>query len=655
MSLLEIKKIRLLIHEQTGPKVIELLQRLGILELTATTSKEELAQREKKVFSIDYTAGRVELAISFLSAYSKQSFLKEVLEQGRVAVSDQELEKTVHTFYYSDLVQETIDLSQNINNAKAKLRELDEEEKILGPWEDWETPLSYNLTTKETDTWLTRGSTSDLDNCTAELDDYSLVFYQRCSDQSLAVTFLHSDREVVRKMLSAHKIETVSLPARRGTPAEELERIKRARIKTNKYLESYHQQAKDLTVHLPKLKIIGDHLHWKKERFDTMYQLSGTASTLVLEGWIPISHLQDLEQQLCSITELYALEEVPAEDVTERPPSEIKNHALIEPFESVTRLYGLPSSGNLDPSPYLAGFFFVFFGICLSDVGYGLILAGLTSLTLYFYNIERSMASFMKLLMAGGISSILAGLLFGGYFGIDPQYLPQYLLYFQQFDPISNPLPIFYLALTLGVIQLLSGLILSIVREAKQGRLTEGLIDTLPWLAFFGALGWKAAELFEVIDAVGNLTTILIYLTLAAIVASKTWQSEGHIFKRLMMGILGLYGMVQYLSDTLSYSRLLALGLATSALAFSVNLIALVINEAVPYIGWILMIAVLVVGHIFNMAVNILSSFIHTARLQFVEFFGKFITDTERQLKPFQRQIRYTFPVTKSNSTSVSD
>lgn len=98
-----------------------------------------------------------------------------------------------------------------------------------------------------------------------------------------------------------------------------------------------------------------------------------------------------------------------------------------------------------------------------------------------------------------------------------------------------------------------------------------------------------------------------------------------------------------FFSNILSYSRLLALGLATSAIAFTVNMIAFTIKDmiSIPVVGWVLMVGVLIGGHIFNMAINILGAFIHSARLQFVEFFSIFITGSGKEFSPFQKKERY--------------
>jgi V/A-type H+-transporting ATPase subunit I len=134
---------------------------------------------------------------------------------------------------------------------------------------------------------------------------------------------------------------------------------------------------------------------------------------------------------------------------------------------------------------------------------------------------------------------------------------------------------------------------------------------------------------------IGNLAII----TAALIVITSARHGDGVIGK-IISGVGGLYAGVGHFSDILSYSRLLALGLATSALAFAVNLITSMVVD-VPYVGFILAALIFIVGHLFTLAINTLGAFVHSARLQFVEFFGKFIGGTGRSFAPLQRSAQY--------------
>lgn len=315
----------------------------------------------------------------------------------------------------------------------------------------------------------------------------------------------------------------------------------------------------------------------------------------------------------------------------------------MRPFEPITYLYGVPTAKDIDPTPYLAGFFFLFFGFCLSDVGYGIVLTASTATLLLRYTVPKDMALFLKLFMVSGVASFLGGLIFGGYMGIEMSLLPEWLQRLNLFNPLEDPLPIFALALMLGIIQILTGMVLAIVREAKNGSFREGLLSKGPWLSLFISIGFWISSVMEYVP--GDNAAIwlwMVYASLLAIVLTGGRKYKNP-FAKIAMGLTSLYESVNYLSDILSYSRLLAIGLATGALAFSINLLAMMAYEGIPYVGWLVLALIFVIGHFFNLAVNLLGAFIHTARLQFVEFFGKFIIGTGRAFTPFSRKCRYVF------------
>jgi V/A-type H+-transporting ATPase subunit I len=297
----------------------------------------------------------------------------------------------------------------------------------------------------------------------------------------------------------------------------------------------------------------------------------------------------------------------------------------------------MPGHKDLDPTLFLAGFFFLFFGLSLTDVGYGIFLMAVATMILTLFKVAPVVRTFAKLLLFMGLGSALVGLLFGGYLGIAPESLPSWLRAIQLFDPIGNPLPVFYLALGLGVFQVMVGMFLKIYSDARNGEMMNGILDQGPWLfVFFVAIAYLGVTTgYLYIIATPDQLINLIYVGLVLVVLASGRKGKT-ILEKVQSAALSLYASIGYFSDILSYSRLLALGLATTALAFAVNLIAEIVSGT-PVVGPVLAIVVLVIGHLFTLAVNTLGAFIHSARLQFVEFFGKFIAGTGREFKPLKR------------------
>jgi len=643
MSIVKMEKLRLYVHKSVGTPVFRAIQKLGIIEFTEIKNKESLRQEEKNIFEFNYASSRLDFAIEFLTKWEdcgkKSERIRRSLEGNKVFTTNKEIDEIANTFYWNDIVNSTQDLEEKMNDADTKLKALSDEVLILEEWKELDIALSNPLETKTTKTVFLIGEKDKKDELLSALKKASVLANIQLIDQGhFILTFFKKNTDISIKKITEYGFEIKELPKRRGTPAEEIERMNRAIVKNEKLKQELKKEAVVLAKNLPKLKIIGDHIFWKKEKHNLLSSAYKKNEVLVFEGWCPKLHTTTIENKIAEKTKLFALEKIPPEE-GEKPPVEIRNNVVIKPFEAITRLYGLPGSKDIDPTPFLAGFFFIFFGLSLTDVGYGFLLFITTATLLIFFKIPKDTKPIISLLMLGGISSFFIGMLFGGYLGVDIKYLPEWIQKIQKFDPIANPLPVFYLALTLGVIQIVFGLILKIVRDAKIGLIKEGLLDQGPWIALiFSLILFGASELGFILNS-SSFPLWFVYGSLVSLVLTQG-RKEDTIIKKFLMGVLSIYNSINFFSDILSYSRLLALGLATSALAFAVNLIA-GMASGVPYVGGILMVMILVVGHLFNLAVNLLGAFIHSARLQFVEFFGKFITDGGRSFNPFKREERY--------------
>ena len=645
MAIVAMEKIRLYVHKDAVTEALNAVQRLGIVEFNEVAEREGFEKAEKTVFEFNYVSSRLDFAVEFLSKYEQPATgwkkIKNALEGNKIFVSEKKIEELMQTFYFNEVIEKVEDLEEALNDVEGKIKDLKEEYALLSPWESVDVKLAALPETKSTKIYtLHAHSGEELAALANNLKGLDLLFHKETVSETRALlVFFKEDEEKIKKELVQSEIEIVGLPRRRGTPKEELERIERALKKAEKNRAALIKEAEKLVKYLPKLKIISDRILWKKEKHNLISAALKRSEVLAFEGWCPKDRIAALSEAIETKTPLFAIETIEP-DEGERPPVEIKNNKIVTPFETITRLYGLPGEKDLDPTPFLAGFFFIFFGLSLTDVGYGIFLALTTALALTFFKIPKGVRPMIVLLMLGGISSAIIGALFGGYFGIDMKHLPEWAQALQKFDPIANPLPVFYLALTFGVIQIMFGLVLKIMRDAKNGAVVDGILDNGPWLALFAAIIAFVLNKAGVVTIPGQALTASTYTALAALVLTQGRKERG-VFKKLTKGVFSLYDSINFFSDILSYSRLLALGLATSALAFAVNLIAQIVGDMIPYVGTILMVAVLIVGHLFNLAVNVLGAFIHSARLQFVEFFGKFITDSGRVFTPFKRKERY--------------
>ncbi|MDR2006550.1 MAG: V-type ATP synthase subunit I [Acidaminococcales bacterium] len=349
-----------------------------------------------------------------------------------------------------------------------------------------------------------------------------------------------------------------------------------------------------------------------------------TANTFCLNGWVRYDRQKEIQAAVASVTDAYEIVfRDPAED--EQPPTVTVNKKLIEPYEVITNLYSRPLYTGIDPNPLLAPFYFLFFGIMLSDAGYGIILTILLFLLCRLIKGDDVPGKLARVILMGAVSTIAWGAMFGGWFGMELRPL--------LFVPMNEPIKMLLLCYSLGALHLAAGMFLKMYMEIKRGNLFGALVDQFSWLTMLAGL---AAYVIlpdngaGLVLAAAGMLTILIF----------AGRENRNIFKRLLGGLTSLYNITGYISDVLSYSRLFALGLATGVIGMVVNTIAGML-WAVGLPGQIAAILVLLGGHSFNIAVNVLGAYVHTSRLQFIEFFGKFYEPGGKEFKPLAFRTRY--------------
>jgi V/A-type H+/Na+-transporting ATPase subunit I len=434
-----------------------------------------------------------------------------------------------------------------------------------------------------------------------------------------------------------------------------------------------------------------------RERFGT------TERTFMVSGWARESQRTELERALEAITadvDLTFEEPGPAD----KPPVVLENPWIFRPFEVLTNLYGLPRYDEFDPTPLLAPFFLAFFAICVGDFGYGLMLIAGAWYIKNKLDVAPGVEQFMDLLMFGGAGAMVVGVLFGSYFALDWGMVKGALPFLdavQVLDPL-NQLPTFLvLTIVLGLLQLFFGVLVAAYDLARRGDRASAFFDQISTILMFASIGvaaaipqiampaiiigigitaiFKGRALQAALGAEGAATWdralgmgwialliaaliawglrlsipvgwVLLGVTVVGLAVSKT-------VRRSLVGLLGglyaVYGMTAFIGDTLSYTRLAALGLSGGLVGMVFNTLAgLVMGGATGLFAkgglgilWGIVVVILaalvfVVGHVFNVVINLLGAFVHPARLQFVEFFSKFYEGGGRAYRPFAKRTK---------------
>ena len=317
-------------------------------------------------------------------------------------------------------------------------------------------------------------------------------------------------------------------------------------------------------------------------------------------------------------------------------PVLLHNNVFAEPVEGVLESFSMPGKGEIDPSPVMAVFYYIFFGMMLSDAAYGIIMAVICAVCLRkFKNMEDSMRKSLRMFFFCGISTTFGDLcrqLFRGCSQRVFQNLPGDGIRFAAlwFTPIDEPMRMLMFSLLFGVIHLFAGLFLSGVQLWRQKRYKDVLYDVVFWYLLVGGLIFllmstdmfaNIAQMEKLGGPVGTIASIAAAIGAIGILFTGGRESRNPV-KRLLKGAYSLYNVTGYLGDILSYSRLLALGLATRVIAEVINSMAVMGGGGV--VGLVVFTLVFLVGHTINIGINLLGAYVHTNRLQFVEFFGKF-------------------------------
>lgn len=401
-----------------------------------------------------------------------------------------------------------------------------------------------------------------------------------------------------------------------------------------------------------------DYFSMRIEKYDVLGRLWQSPHVFVITGYIPAESAPALEKELTEKFEAYVELETPAED--EDVPVKLKNNAFAAPVEGVLESYSMPGRKEIDPSTLMAVFYYFLFGMMLSDAGYGLLMViGCGIALAKFKNMEESLQKFLKMFLYCGISTVFWGAMFGSFFGDAVTVIGKTFFNVDiaipalWFTPLNEPMRLLLFSFLIGVIHLFAGLGAQFYQLARQGLWKDAVFDVVFWYMLVGGgiLYLLSMQMFaDMVSlgftlpaAVGTAGAIAAGIGAVGIVLTAGRESRSP-FKRLLKGLYGLYGVSSYLSDILSYSRLLALGLATGVIASVFNQMGAMLGNSPA--GVAVFVFAFLVGHTLNLGINVLGAYVHTNRLQFVEFFGKFFEGGSRKFNPFSAKTKY-FKITE--------
>ena len=649
MAILQMAKVMIVSHRSEATQLLEALQHSGLCQILnaeeAMVTKDwpELGVAAERPREIEELLGRLTRSVEFLKDYTQAPKGLASALAPRAVVGQEQYNDVVSDGSILDVVEQAGRCEATIEKLRTEIENLTGTLAELRPWAGLETPVEQIGRMQTTIALAGLLPSQSFEQVTEQFTQLGAVMQTvgtSNNKHACIVVCLNESLTEVNKQLRAADFEQINFEPMTGTAAALIDHYTEKLEQTREQLKAEYDQAGSLAVNLLKLQILCDHYANLLSREQTKGNAPATDQTVIFEAWTKKKDYRRLEKIVAGFAASNLARTKPGEG--EEIPVEIENSNVIRPFEVITRLYGMPQHFEVDPTAFLAPFFALFFALCLTDAGYGLIIMGLMILFI------KKMQGDKKLMWMLGICSAItvgAGALTGGWFGDAIQKFVPALAPVREsmmwFDPFEKPMMFFVLSLAVGYIHILTGLVIAFIHNLRQKDYIAAVCDQLTWLVMLNSIVIFGAGKSGVVPAsVGSFCGKLALVPAVTIFLFS--QREGGWGGRLGMGAYNLFSAIFYMGDVLSYLRLMALGMVTAGLAMAINVIAKITLD-IPYIGFLVMIIVLIGGHCFNLAISGLSAFVHTLRLQYVEFFPKFLVGGGKLFEPLHKEYTHIY------------
>ncbi|MBS3994290.1 MAG: V-type ATP synthase subunit I [Alkaliphilus sp.] len=623
-----------LLHELQKFKYVHFLN----LDKDAAIKQEGLrsVQVPESIVAVDEEISRVSYAIDILSKYHIRESGIKALKKGLEDFNFRELEEKANSIDYFPIYNKLRGLWAEKENLRQEIVHLETTKEELSPWIQLNSPIK-SLNFEQSEVFLGTIPKKLRERLNVDLSGTTYTYSEIVSEDkdNLYVLALSSkcEKEIVKEILRNNNFSKANLIGE-DSPQEEIFKINNRIKELHDEINAYENSIRDLTEHLPSLEIVYDYLLNKKLRVASSGKFLMTESVNVIKGYIPTDMEEDFTEAVkAALDNVYYLELVKAETDDPSVPILLKNSKFVQSFEALTGMYALPRYKEVDPTPFLAPFYLIFFGMMAADVAYGLIMLIGSFMALRKFNLVESTKKFVRFFYYLSFSVIIWGFLYGSVFG---GIIPMKAL----FNPAEDYQSLLILSIVFGLIHIFFALGLKAYMYIRDGKVLDAVYDVGFWvLALVGAIVYLVSGVVALPAAAKSISSIVMTLGMVGIVATGGREAKGMAGK-IGGGIYSLYGISGYVGDFVSYSRLMALGLAGGFIAGAVNMMAGMLAEK-GIIGMILAVVIFIFGQLFNLGLSLLGAYVHTIRLTFVEFFGKFYEGGGKEFNSFRSKPKY--------------
>lgn len=662
------QKIQLCALKRNRKKLLTTLQRCGVMEVTDIYYDDSIFHLQKQSEVEDFVAEDIQLAKEVLQVLDTFCDKKTKVSSltGRKLITTEKYED--YELKYNQIKERALQITQlsriiteEVQGNKKRNAQLE----ALVPWITLTIPFSCTETNCTAVFFGTlpnawdKSKVEKLFSDSLNTTENNLFVEVEVISSSKLMTYImvmclkKQAVEVLSILRDASFSQKISNCDLNLPPAKEKEQIEKEILVSEDKITEYLEMIKEFEQYKEEFQFLSDDAEVRFGQCEVMKHLIETENVFVVSGYIPKDEiaktLKRIQGQCDVAVEIMNISE------EEEVPILLKNPAFSKPLESTVKAYSLPGKGEIDPTTIMAVFYYILFGLMLADAAYGAIMVlGCTFALLKYKNMENSLKNSLKMFLYCGISTIFWGVMFGSYFGDMVDVVSE--TFFSHkisippvwFFPVNDPMKMLVFSMLFGIIHIYTGLAVKLYQCLKQKDYKSVLYDVILWYIVLTAslvlllsmdVFTKTFGLsFQLSKEVGNIALVIMLISSVGIILTAGRESRNPA-KRFLKGLYGYYGITGYLSDVLSYSRLLALGLASGVICTVINMMASMVGGG--FVGVIAFIVIFILGHAINIGINALGAYVHTNRLQYVEFFGKFYSGGGREFSPFSMRTKY--------------
>lgn len=661
MAIAVMRKLRVAAVSYEENRILDALSKTGAVEIKPLQEAGETCRprtdAEEVSARLEEADGALQELSAFCDRYAKEHKKEYKAEKDGFFVSYEEfMNSDGKREEAEELIRKINERAEERARLNASLAALDKKIASAEPYRELDLPFSAFASTAHTRAFL-----GTAERIKPELlEGLPETACLKTQGNALLVVCLKPDEKETEELLRGLEFVPCAFLGEDGTGWELFSRLTADRQDLIARLEKNDEEEFALAEEVRFLKVYCDRKAYELEKArEVSEKMIATERTILLEAYAPKGSEEEIASALSSVTDSAYFDFTEPEE-EEMPPTLMRNDGVVKNFEAITNLYSPPNAKEFDPTLIMGIFYSVFLGFIMADVGYGLFMILGGGLLWWKNRIkDNGLKRLAAVFTIGGIFAVLWGILFNSFFGIGVlpvRVMPPLLGDNTNWNILGIGIPaLLVVALEIGVVQLFAGYVCRAVQAWRRGKVWDGIFDGVVWALFSVGVGLAIAGLVEeanmkILSVVGGITAGVM-LVIAMLTAGRKEKFLGKFSK----GFGAAYGIINYASDILSYARLYGLMLSGAVIAEIVSGYALTGynggtgmimsgNAGLTILGVVL----LVLGHVLNLALSLLGAYIHDARLQYVEFYGRFYEGEGTLFAPLGSKHSHVFIVPKA-------